>query len=149
MAISSSHSQHLDSGPLVAPTQDREVGWTPMATPLVHPLKGSDPLNVSHIKFSPLRHGLFSVFTGPSTWENLRKMDRGINCVAPTAAVGFKATLIPNTSLLHHPFQSVLNSPSGFGSLSPCAHQAMLPSLTLYFAPLFDLGLFCIFPVTT
>lgn len=69
--------------------------------------------------------------------------------MAPTAAVGFKATLIPNTSPFHHPFQSVLNSPSGFGSLSPCAYQAMLPSLTLYFAPLFDLGLFCIFPVTT
>lgn len=106
MAISSSHSQHLENGPLVAPTQNREVGWTPMAIPLVHPLKGSDPLNVSHIKFSPLRHGLFSVFTGPSTWENLRKMDRGINCVAPTAEVGFKATPIPNTSLFHHPFQS-------------------------------------------
>ena len=57
-------------------------------------MKSSDPLNVSHIQFSPLRHGLFSVFTGPRTWENFRTMDRGINCVAPTAAVGLKATRI-------------------------------------------------------
>ena len=32
VAISSSQSQRLESGPHVAPTQNRDVGWAPMAT---------------------------------------------------------------------------------------------------------------------